>query len=75
MWGFGMRPDDAVFIGSFFRLYLGRWGAPAGTERLGAAVFPFGAGVPGHTERAIEWLQEVYGRAGNKRISLSKNSE
>ena len=59
MWGFGMRPEDTVFIGSFFSLYMGSWGALVGTERLGAAVFPFGAGVPGQTERAIEWMQEV----------------
>ncbi len=59
MWGFGMRPEDTVFIGSFFSLYLGSWGALAGSERLGAAAFPFGAGVPGQTERAIEWIKEV----------------
>ena len=27
MWSFGMRPDDSVFIGSFFSLYMGSWGA------------------------------------------------
>ena len=59
MWGFGIRPNDTVFIGSFFSLYLGSWGALAGIQRLGAAAFPFGAGVPGQTERAIEWIQEV----------------
>ena len=59
MWGSGMRPDDTVFIGSFFSLYLGSWGALAGVRRLGAAAFPFGAGVPGQTERAIEWIQEI----------------
>jgi len=59
MWGFGMRPDDIVFIGSFFSLYWGSWGALVGTERLGATVFPFGAGVPGQSARAIEWMKEV----------------
>jgi len=59
MWGFGMRPDDIVFIGSFFSLYWGSWGALVGTERLGATVFPFGAGVPGQSDRAIEWMKEV----------------
>ena len=59
MWGFGVRPEDTVFIGSFFSLYLGSWGALMGAERLGAAAFPFGAGVPGQTERAIEWIKEV----------------
>ena len=59
MWGFGMRQEDIVFIGSFFSLYLGSWGALLGVERLGAVAFPFGAGVPGQTDRAIEWMQEV----------------
>ncbi len=59
MWSFGIRPDDTVFIGSFFSLYLGSWGALAGTQRIGAAAFPFGAGVPGQTERGIEWIQEL----------------
>ncbi|HKI50269.1 MAG TPA: AMP-binding protein, partial [Desulfobacteria bacterium] len=59
MWSFGMRPYDTVFIGSFFSLYMGSWGALLGVRRLGAAAFPFGAGVPGQTERAIEWIQEI----------------
>ncbi len=59
MWGSGMRPNDVVFIGSFFSLYMGSWGALLGVRRLGAAAFPFGAGVPGQTERAIEWIQEI----------------
>ncbi len=59
MWGFGMRQEDIVFIGSFFSLYWGSWGALLGTERLGAVAFPFGAGVPGQTDRAIEWMKEV----------------
>jgi phenylacetate-CoA ligase len=59
MWGFGVRPGDTVFIGSFFSLYMGSWGALVGVERLGATAFPFGAGVPGQTERAIEWMTEI----------------
>lgn len=59
MWGFGLRQEDIVFIGSFFSLYWGSWGALAGVERLGATAFPFGAGVPGQTDRAIEWMKEV----------------
>ncbi len=59
MWGFGVRPEDMVFIGSFFSLYWGSWGALLGTERLGAVAFPFGAGVAGQTDRAIEWMKEV----------------
>ena len=59
MWGFGMRQEDIVFIGSFFSLYWGSWGALVGAERLGATAFPFGAGVAGQTDRAIEWIREV----------------
>jgi phenylacetate-CoA ligase len=59
MWGFGMRQDDIVFIGSFFSLYWGSWGALIGVERLGGVAFPFGAGVAGQTDRAIEWIKEV----------------
>lgn len=59
MWGFGVRPADTVFIGSHFSLYVGSWGALAGAERLGAVVFPFGAGLPGQTEKAIDWIAQV----------------
>jgi phenylacetate-CoA ligase len=59
MWGFGVRQGDIVFIGSFFSLYWGSWGALLGAERLGAVAFPFGAGVAGQTDRAIEWMKEV----------------
>ena len=59
MWGFGVRPADRLFIGSYFSLYLGSWGAFAGAEALGAAVLPFGAGVPGQTERALELIDAV----------------
>jgi phenylacetate-CoA ligase len=59
MWGAGLRPDDRIMICSFFSLYVGSWGALMGGERLGAAMFPFGAGVPGQTVRAVEWAQIV----------------
>jgi phenylacetate-CoA ligase len=59
MWSFGVRPSDTVFIGSIFSLYVGSWGALAGVERLGAAAFPFGAGVPGMTLQAVSWLRQM----------------
>ena len=59
MWGMGLRPSDAIFIGSFFSLYMGSWGALIGAERLGARVFPFGAGAPGQTARAVNWLVQM----------------
>jgi phenylacetate-CoA ligase len=59
MWSMGIRPSDVVIICSIFSLYVGSWGALAGTERLGAAAFPFGAGVPGQTLQAISWIQQM----------------
>jgi len=59
LWATGIRPGDTVFLGSFFGLYLGGWGALAGAERLGATCFPFGAGVPGQTAQAVEWLAQM----------------
>ena len=59
LWGAGLRPDDRVLIASFFSLYLGSWGALAGCERLGATVFPFGAGLPGQTLMAVQWAREL----------------
>lgn len=59
MWGMGIRPSDTVFIGSFFSLYMGSWGALIGAQRLGARVFPFGAGTPGQTARAVHWMRQM----------------
>jgi phenylacetate-CoA ligase len=59
MWSMGVRADDTVFVGSFFSLYMGSWGALIGTERLGARAFPFGAGVAGQTQRAVNWMQQM----------------
>jgi phenylacetate-CoA ligase len=56
MWGMGIRPGDTVFVAAVFSLYLGSWGALAGAERLNCRVFPFGAGAPGMTSRAVRWL-------------------
>ena len=59
MWGFGLRAGDSVFIGSFFSLYLGSWGALAGAERLRLTCFPFGAGLPGQTLMALRWIKDM----------------
>lgn len=59
MWGMGIRPDDVVFIGSPLALYWGSWGAYIGAERLGATVFPFGAGTPGQSLRSLNWMQQM----------------
>ncbi|MFT5141133.1 MAG: phenylacetate-CoA ligase [Rhodothermales bacterium] len=59
MWSMGIRPNDTVFIGSVFSLYMGSWAALAGTERLGAAAFPFGAGISGQTLRGVNWMLQM----------------
>jgi phenylacetate-CoA ligase len=59
MWAMGIRPGDTVFIASVFSLYMGSWATLLGTERLGATAFPFGAGVPGQTLRAVRWLSQM----------------
>lgn len=56
MWGMGIRPGDIVFVAAIFSLYMGSWGALSGAERLGAKAFPFGAGAPGMSSRAVQWL-------------------
>jgi phenylacetate-CoA ligase len=59
LWGMGVRPGDTVFLAAIFSLYLGSWGALAGTERLGATSFPFGAGASGMSMRAVNWMSQV----------------
>ena len=59
LWAIGIRPGDRVLICSFFSLYMGSWGALVGGERLGATMFPFGAGVQGQTLAAVQWAREI----------------
>lgn len=59
LWAMGLRRHDLVFIGSFFSLYMGSWGMLIGSERLGATVFPFGAGVAGQSARAVLWMKQM----------------
>ena len=56
LWAVGLRPDDMVIVTSVFSAYVGSWGALLGAERLGAMCFPFGAGAPEQTERAVDWI-------------------
>lgn len=39
--------------------YWGSWGAYIGAERLGAAVFPFGAGFQGQSLRTLQWMRQM----------------
>jgi len=59
MWAMGIRARDTVVIASPLSLYMGSWGAYIGAERLGARVFPFGAGTPGQSLRTIQWIKQM----------------
>lgn len=59
MWAAGLRPEDRIMVCSHFSLYMGSWGAFVGGQRLGATMFPFGAGVAGQTVKAVEWAAEI----------------
>jgi phenylacetate-CoA ligase len=59
MWGMGIRRNDVVLIGSPLTQYWGSWGAYSGAERLGAAVFPFGAGFSGQSLRTLQWMRQM----------------
>lgn len=59
LWGAGLRPADRIMVCSFFSLYLGSWGALVGGERLGATMFPFGAGLPGQTLMGVGWARDL----------------
>lgn len=59
LWSVGLRPDDRVIITSPFIQYLGSWGALAGVDHLGCTTFPFGAGMEGQTEQAVEWIADL----------------
>jgi phenylacetate-CoA ligase len=59
MWAMGLRPGDTIFIASVFSLYMGSWGTLIGAERLRARTFPFGAGAPGMSARAVQWMKRV----------------
>jgi phenylacetate-CoA ligase len=59
MWAMGIRPHDTVLVASPLSLYWGSWGTYIGAERLGARVFPFGAGQTGQTVRTLSWMRQM----------------
>jgi phenylacetate-CoA ligase len=59
MWAMGIRPHDTILVASPLSLYWGSWGAYIGAERLGARVFPFGAGQNGQTKRTLSWVKQM----------------
>ncbi|WP_227378133.1 phenylacetate--CoA ligase family protein [Haladaptatus halobius] len=59
LWSVGIRPDDRIIITSPFIQYLGSWGALAGVDHIGCTTFPFGAGMEGQTQQAVEWISNL----------------
>jgi len=43
LWGFGVRPADAVFIAFGYATFIGFWGLHYACEKIGALVLPGGA--------------------------------
>lgn len=52
----GVRAADRVQLATVFSLFMGGWGALLAGERIGATVFPLGAG---ETERQLELMYRV----------------
>lgn len=52
----GVRATDRVQLATVFSLFMGGWGALVAGERIGATVFPLGAG---ETERQLELMYRV----------------
>ena len=52
----GVRPSDKVQLSTVFGLFIGGWGSLLGCERIGASVFPVGAG---ETERQLELMYRI----------------
>lgn len=52
----GVRPTDRVQLATVFSLFMGGWGALLGSERIGAAAFPLGAG---ETERQLDLMYRI----------------
>jgi phenylacetate-CoA ligase len=52
----GVRPTDKVQLSTVYGLFIGGWGSLLGCERIGATVFPIGAG---ETERQLELMYRV----------------
>jgi phenylacetate-CoA ligase len=52
----GVRPTDRIQLATVFSLFMGGWGALVAGERIGATVFPLGAG---ETDRQLELMYRI----------------
>ncbi|GHO65456.1 phenylacetate--CoA ligase [Ktedonobacter sp. SOSP1-52] len=56
LWGFGVRPEDTVYLAFGYGSFIGFWGAHYGSEKIGALVIPGGAQT---TEARIKQIIEM----------------
>lgn len=56
LWGFGVRPDDVVYVAFGYGSFIGFWGLHYACEKMGALVIPGGAQT---TENRIKQIVEM----------------
>jgi phenylacetate-CoA ligase len=56
LWGFGVRPEDVVYVAFGYGQFIGFWGLHYGSEKLGALVIPGGAQT---TEARVKMIVEM----------------
>src|SRR5205814_1945258 len=56
LWGFGVRPADALFVAFGYATFIGFWGLHYAGEKLGCLVLPGGAMT---TEQRVKQIVEV----------------
>src|SRR5579884_2028572 len=56
LWGFGVRPEDIVYVAFGYGQFIGFWGAHYACEKMGALVIPGGAQT---TENRIKQIIEL----------------
>ncbi len=56
LWGFGVRPEDVVYLAFGYGSFIGFWGAHYACEKIGALVIPGGAQA---TEARIKQIIEM----------------
>ena len=56
LWGFGIRPDDIIYVAFGYGSFIGFWGLHYASEKMGVLVIPGGAQT---TENRIKQIVEM----------------
>ncbi|MGZ3668017.1 MAG: phenylacetate--CoA ligase family protein, partial [Ktedonobacterales bacterium] len=56
LWGFGVRPEDVVYVAFGYGQFIGFWGLHYACEKIGALVIPGGAQT---TEARVKMIVEM----------------